>query len=58
VPTAESNEAFDRSLRARNPSWGLRRLEDVTTEAQARGFARARVEEMPANNLTIVFRRF
>jgi SAM-dependent methyltransferase len=57
VPTAPSNEAFDRSLRARNPSWGLRRLEDVTAEAEARGFARTRLEDMPANNLTIGLRK-
>jgi hypothetical protein len=57
VVTAESNEAFDRSLRARNPEWGLRHLEDVDREAAARGFARTRLVEMPANNLSLVFRR-
>jgi SAM-dependent methyltransferase len=56
-PTAPSNEAFDASLRVRNPEWGLRRLEEVTAEAEKRGLARARVEGMPANNLTVVFRR-
>ncbi len=57
VPTAPSNLAFDADLRARNPEWGLRRLEDVTAEAAARGLARTRVVDMPANNLMLVFRR-
>jgi SAM-dependent methyltransferase len=57
VPTAPSNEEFDQSLRARNPEWGLRRLEDVAAEAEERGFTLERVAEMPANNLTVVFRR-
>jgi SAM-dependent methyltransferase len=57
VATAESNEAFDRSLKARNPEWGLRRLEDVVAEAAQHGLALERVVEMPANNLSVVFRR-
>ncbi|WP_404334273.1 DUF938 domain-containing protein [Sphingomonas sp. MMS12-HWE2-04] len=55
VATAESNEAFDVSLKQRNPAWGLRQVEDVT--AAARGFVLERLVEMPANNLTLVFRR-
>jgi hypothetical protein len=55
--TAPSNEAFDRSLKERNPSWGVRDLDEVTKEANSRGFALDRVFEMPANNLTVVFRR-
>jgi SAM-dependent methyltransferase len=57
VPTAPSNEAFDRSLKARDPQWGLRDLEAVAAEAAKHGFELDRVVEMPANNLTIVFRR-
>jgi hypothetical protein len=57
VSTAPSNEAFDASLRARNPEWGLRKLEDVAAEAERRGFALEDVVEMPANNLVVVFRR-
>lgn len=57
VPTAPSNEAFDRSLKLRNPEWGLRPLEDVAAEAEKAGFALERVAEMPANNLTVVFHR-
>jgi SAM-dependent methyltransferase len=57
VETAESNEAFDRSLKARNPGWGLRDLSQVSAAAEAEGLALQSVIEMPANNLTVVFRR-
>jgi hypothetical protein len=57
VPTAPSNLAFDQSLRARNPQWGLRTLEAVRAEAEKNGFAFERLFEMPANNLTVVFRK-
>lgn len=57
VPTAPSNTAFDASLRARDPSWGIRRLEEVTAAATARGFDFDELVEMPANNLVVVFRR-
>jgi len=56
-PTAPSNEAFDRDLRARDPAWGLRALEDVAALAARHGFGAPEVVEMPANNLSIVFRR-
>jgi hypothetical protein len=57
VTTALSNEAFDQSLKARNPEWGLRDLEDVVAEAERNLLAIERVHEMPANNLTLVFRK-
>ena len=57
VPTAPSNLAFDESLRHRNPQWGLRTLEAVRAEAEKNGFAFERLVEMPANNLTVVFRK-
>jgi SAM-dependent methyltransferase len=56
-PTAPTNLAFDESLRARNAEWGLRWLEDVTELAEAKGFALEGVYEMPANNLTLLYRR-
>jgi hypothetical protein len=55
--TAPSNAAFDADLRASDPAWGVRDLEAVEAEAAARGFAAAAVEEMPANNLFVAFRR-
>ena len=57
VATAPSNEAFDESLQARDPEWGLRLLEGVAAEALKVGFAIERVVEMPANNITAVFRK-
>ena len=56
APTAPSNEAFDASLRAHDPCWGLRRVEDVRAEAGKAGFTFERLVEMPANNLSLVFR--
>ena len=55
--TAPSNEAFDASLRSRNPEWGVRDLDDVERLASGCGFALQEVVEMPANNLTVVFER-
>ena len=57
VPTAPSNEAFDRSLQSRNSDWGLRDLEAVLATATGFGLRYERLFEMPANNLTIVCRR-
>jgi hypothetical protein len=57
IATAPSNQAFDRSLRDRNPNWGLRDLEAVAAMAQFAGFSAPVITEMPANNLSVVFRR-
>jgi len=56
-PAAPSNLAFDADLRARDPHWGLRRLDDVIAEAAAAGLAFERRVDMPANNLSLVFGR-
>ena len=55
--TTPSNQAFDRSLRDRNPNWGLRDLEAVAAMAQSAGFSAPVITEMPANNLSVVFHR-
>ena len=55
--TAPSNQAFDRNLRDRNPIWGLRELGSVAAIAQSVGFSVPTVTKMPANNLSVVFRR-
>lgn len=57
VATAASNLEFDRSLRSRDERWGLRDLTDMDALAARSGFARTARHEMPANNLTLVFRR-
>jgi hypothetical protein len=57
VTTAPSNLMFDEDLKRRNPAWGLRRREDVEALAAGCGLhLRTRVE-MPANNLSLAFRR-
>lgn len=55
--TAPSNDAFDRDLRERNAEWGVRDLEAVTALAATHGFAAPEVIDMPANNLSLAFRR-
>ena len=57
VPTAESNRAFDASLRARNPEWGLRYTGAVKDAALRAGFILAERRAMPANNLMLLFRK-
>ncbi len=55
--TASSNAAFDFSLRARNPLWGIRELEGVIDTAARNGFVLHRQQAMPANNFSLLFRR-
>ncbi len=55
--TAPSNESFDADLRARDPRWGVRDLEQVAAEAARAGLDLEQTVEMPANNLSVVFRR-
>jgi cyclopropane fatty-acyl-phospholipid synthase-like methyltransferase len=50
-----SNEAFDASLRARNPAMGIRDLGDLETLAGDNGMQLAREYAMPANNLLVVW---
>ncbi|MBW4429073.1 MAG: DUF938 domain-containing protein [Nostoc desertorum CM1-VF14] len=55
--TAPSNAAFDKSLRAQNPEWGIRNLDDVVAVASAQNFILKQTYQMPANNLSVVFQR-
>ena len=55
VPTSPGNLAFDASLRAENPQWGLRRREDVEAVAAGLGLRLAQRHAMPANNLLLVW---
>jgi SAM-dependent methyltransferase len=55
--TAPSNAAFDESLRARNREWGVRDLDEVAALASRHGLALEERVAMPANNLSVVFRR-
>ena len=55
--TADSNVAFDASLRQGNPEWGVRDIDDVEKLADQAKLSLIDIAEMPANNLTIVLRR-
>lgn len=57
VHTAPSNEAFDRSLRSQNETWGIRDLEEVCAEAEKNGLTFIERVEMPANNQSVIFRK-
>lgn len=57
VEAAPSNLAFDRDLRAREPSWGVRRLEDVLAVATENELTLERLIDMPNNNTSLVLRR-
>jgi hypothetical protein len=57
VATAPSNLAFDQSLKARDPSWGLRNLDEVAALAARQGLELRERIAMPANNLTLIFAR-
>lgn len=54
--TAESNEAFDRDLRARDPHWGVRDIEAVVELGARCGLRFEERVALPANNLIVVFR--
>jgi len=56
VATASSNLAFDASLKARDPRWGLRAVEALDALAAQHALARSARHAMPANNLTLVYR--
>ncbi len=56
--TSPSNVAFDESLKSRDERWGVRDLDqDIVPLAKAAGLTLESVVEMPANNLSVVFRK-
>jgi SAM-dependent methyltransferase len=54
---APSNEAFDESLRSRNPAWGVRDTVDLKNLGRANGLCFIELIEMPSNNAVLVFER-
>jgi hypothetical protein len=56
VPTVPSNLQFDAELKARDPEWGLRRVEDFAAAAERKGFKLEQVRSMPANNMMLLLR--
>ena len=58
IHTASSNQTFDDGLRVRDTRWGVRCLEtEVVPLAEKSAFVLDEVVAMPANNLTVIFRR-
>jgi SAM-dependent methyltransferase len=55
--TAESNERFDGRLRSEDARWGVRDIEDLEALATRVGFGAPEIVPMPANNLSLVWRR-
>lgn len=55
--TSEGNAIFDADLRRENPDWGIRSLEALDQLAAANGFPPPDIVEMPANNLSLIFKR-
>jgi SAM-dependent methyltransferase len=57
VHNAPSNADFDASLKARNPSWGVRDIADLERVGETSGLGLREIIDMPANNNTVVFSR-
>ncbi len=55
--TSHSNYIFENSLKIQNDLWGIRNLEDVNEEAIKNGFYQEDIIRMPANNLSIIYRK-
>jgi cyclopropane fatty-acyl-phospholipid synthase-like methyltransferase len=55
--TSDSNAAFDRSLRLRDPLSGVRDLDDLTRFAEAAGLSLEDDVPMPVNNRTLIWRK-
>ena len=55
--TTESNAAFDRSLRERDPASGVRDFEAVNALAAAQGLELEADQAMPVNNQLLVWRK-
>jgi SAM-dependent methyltransferase len=55
--TAPSNAAFDASLRRQDPEWGVRDLDEIAALARRNALDLEERVAMPANNLSLVFRR-
>ncbi|WP_300425902.1 DUF938 domain-containing protein, partial [uncultured Hyphomonas sp.] len=55
---APSNAAFTESLQSRDSAWGVRDLDrQIIPLAEEVGLSVAKIIEMPANNLSVIFQR-
>ena len=57
ITTAHSNLAFDNYLKTENSSWGLRNLKEIESLAQEHSLVLEPVIKMPANNLSVIFKK-
>lgn len=57
VETAQGNLDFERSLKSRNLQWGIRDVADIDSLAARTGFTRESLVEMPANNISLIYRK-
>lgn len=55
--SSESNQRFDESLKAQDPSMGIRDLEWIDDLAARQNLVRVRTYAMPANNMLLVWER-
>ena len=55
--TSPSNERFDERLRGEDARWGVRDLDELAVLAASVGFEPPEIVTMPANNLSLVYRR-
>jgi len=53
----ESNVRFDEGLRAQNPQWGVRDIDDLVNIAKENGIRLVKRFDMPANNKTLVWQK-
>ena len=56
--TSQSNYYFDNSLKIQNDLWGIRNLEEINYQAKKYGFYKEKAISMPANNFSIIYRKF
>ena len=54
---SQSNYLFDKALKMQNNNWGVRDLDTVNEEAYKNGFVQKELILMPANNISIIYRK-
>jgi hypothetical protein len=54
---SQSNYSFEKFLKLQNDHWGIRNLEKVTNETKKNGFLQEDIIKMPANNISIIYRK-
>jgi hypothetical protein len=55
--TSQSNYFFDNVLKTQNDLWGIKNLEEVCDESRKNSFSQQDIIKMPANNLSIIYRK-